>query len=81
MLTPSYYWLLVAKMMPLQCTTQILQAWSCQLFQKAQKAAERPGYFWPKVRSRVDEWLLPDWETLYGSVDWRIDAQIPKHSS
>ena len=50
------------------------QAIGCQLFQKTQKVAERPRYLWRKVRSRFDEWLLPDWETLYRSIAYGIDA-------
>ena len=51
-----------ANLMMLAFLIDQAQAIDCQLFQKAQKAAERPGYFWHKVRSRFDEWLLPDWE-------------------
>ena len=70
-----------ANLMMLALLIDQAQAIGCQLFQKAQKAAERPGYFWHKVRSRFDEWLLPDWETLYRSIAYGIDAQIPKINS
>ena len=46
------------------------------IFQKAQQKAERLRYFWHKVRTRFDEWLLPDWETLYGSIAYGIEAQV-----
>ena len=57
------------------------QALCCQLFQKEQEAAGWPDYFWLKVRSRFDEWLLPDWETLYGSIACGIHAPEPKTNS
>ena len=57
-----------ANLMMLAFLIDQAQAMGCQLFQKAQKVAERPGYFWRKVRSRFDEWLLPDWETLYRCI-------------
>ena len=48
----------------------------CQLFQAAQEKEGRPKYYWSKV-SRFDQWLLPDWETLYGSIAYGIEAQKP----
>ncbi|MCY4264454.1 MAG: hypothetical protein OXE78_06325 [Gammaproteobacteria bacterium] len=54
------------------------QGLCCQLFQQAQEKAERPRYFWHKVRSMFDWWLLPDWETLYGSIAYGIEVQVLK---
>ncbi len=55
-----------------------VQGLCCQLFQQAQEKAGRPRYFWHKVRSMFDWWLLPDWETMYGSIAYGIKAQVPK---
>ncbi len=54
------------------------QGLCCQLFQQAQEKAERSRYFWHKVRSMFDWWLLPDWETLYGSILYGIEVQISR---
>ncbi len=55
-----------------------VQSLCCQLFQQAQEKAERPRYFWHKVRTRFDEYLLPVWEILYDSIACGIEAQVPR---
>ena len=40
----------------------------CTLFQKAQRQAERPRYFWNKVRVLFLDYECADWETLYGAI-------------
>ena len=40
----------------------------CALFHKAQRKAERPRYFWNKVRGLFLDYECADWETLYGAI-------------
>ncbi|MCY4357129.1 MAG: transposase, partial [Gammaproteobacteria bacterium] len=58
-----------------------VQGLCCQLFQQTQEKTERLRYFWHKVRSMFDWWLLPDWEILYGSIAYGIEAQVPRVNS
>ena len=49
-----------ANLMMLTFLIDQVQAMCCQLFRAAHDKEGRPGYFLRKVRSRFDEWLLPD---------------------
>jgi len=44
-----------------------IQQRCCRLFQAALTAAERKIYFWRKLRSRFDMYLISSWEALYRS--------------
>ncbi|MCY4264915.1 MAG: hypothetical protein OXE78_08670 [Gammaproteobacteria bacterium] len=47
-------------------------------FRETEPGGKRPRYFWHKVRSMFDWWLLPDWETLYSSIAHGIEVQLPR---
>lgn len=51
---------------------------SCRLFQAAQKRAERPLYFWQKVRSLFATHILRDWGTLYGAIAFGVRPREPE---
>ncbi len=51
---------------------------SCRLFQAAQARAERPLYFWQKVRSLFTTHILRDWETLYGAIAFGVRPREPE---
>ena len=40
----------------------------CALFQAAQAKAERPRYFWERLRALFLNYECVDWETLYGAI-------------
>ena len=46
---------------------QVLQR-CCAVFRKAQRKAERPRYFWQKVRRLFLDYECADWEALYGAI-------------
>ncbi len=50
----------------------------CRLFQAAQQRAERPLYFWQKVRSLFATHILRDWETLYGAIAFGVRPREPE---
>ena len=45
-----------------------VQQRSCTLFVKARVKAERPRYFWDKVRRLFLTFPVADWETLYQAI-------------
>ena len=67
-----------ANLMMLAFLIDQVQAMCCQLSRAALEKEGRPRYFWQKVRILFYAWLLPDWETLYGSIAYGFKAQIPK---
>ncbi len=50
----------------------------CRLFQAAQARAERPLYFWQKVRSLFTTHILRDWGTLYGAIAFGVRPREPE---
>ena len=40
----------------------------CPLFRKAQKHQERSLYLWNRMRSLIQTFVFPDWETLYLAI-------------
>ena len=67
-----------AHLMMLAFLIDQVQRRSCRLFQAAQAGAERPSYFWARVRSLLLTFLLRDWETLYGAIAFGIRPREPE---
>lgn len=45
-----------------------IQQRCCRLFQAALTTADGKSRFWRKLRSRFDDFLIPDWETIFRSI-------------
>ena len=67
-----------AHLMMLAFLIDQVQRRSCRLFQAAQAGAERPSYFWARVRSLLLTFVLRDWETLYGAIAFGLRPREPE---
>jgi hypothetical protein len=53
-----------------------IQRHCCPVFQKALKKAQRPLYFWQEMRALFLNFIVLDWETLYGGIIHGIKKPI-----
>ena len=53
-----------------------IQQRCCGLFQCAVEKAGTRARFWRQIRERFNSLLVPDWETLYGSIAFNM-AHMP----
>ena len=58
----------LAYLMMLAFLIDQIQQRCCNLFQRAQKKAERPSYLWEKLRAMFFNFSLPSWEALYRAI-------------
>ncbi|MGB1311414.1 MAG: transposase [Leucothrix sp.] len=59
---------IMAYLMLLAFLIDQIQGLCCQLFQAAMLEAKSRLRFWRKLRARFEDFLIDDWETLYGSI-------------
>ena len=68
----------MAHLMLLAFLIDQIQQRCCALFELARTKAVRNRYFWERLRSKVFEYRLRSWETLYQSLAYGHRAVEPE---
>jgi hypothetical protein len=68
----------LACLMMLAFLVDQIQQRCCRLVQATQAVMQRKLYFWQKLRRLFFEYLLPDWQTLYGAMLYGIKPTTPQ---
>ena len=65
-----------AYLMMLALLIDQVQQRGCALFAKARAKAERPRYFWEKLRGLFLSYEFADWTMLYGAIAFGYRAEL-----
>jgi hypothetical protein len=71
----------MAHLMMLAFLIDQIQQRSCKLFNAAVKEAKSRLQFWRKLRSLFDNYLIPDWESLYNGIAYGLKPTIIPNNS